>query len=100
MTPSIGLVKQTIQLCPELAIYAMIRPRSGDFCYSDHEIQIMRNDIQVLKSYGIHGFVFGILRTDVTIDQNNCQLLLGITFKNIFDSLKQLITTFRDGITG
>ena len=64
----------------------MIRPRSGDFCYTNEEIQIMVNDIQVLKSYGIHGFVFGILQTDGTIDRNNCRLLLGNTHQFLHKS--------------
>ncbi|CAG2168492.1 unnamed protein product [Oppiella nova] len=86
LTPTIGLVKQTQELCPKLPICAMIRPRSGDFCYSDNEILIMQKDIQIFKSNGVNGFVFGILRTDGTIDTKNCKLLIGINFYNILDS--------------
>ena len=78
LTPGIGLVKRSQQLCPSLPIYAMIRPRSGDFCYSDDEIEIMKKDIEVLKSIGVNGFVFGVLRTDGTIDSDNCRHLLSI----------------------
>ncbi|CAG2168493.1 unnamed protein product [Oppiella nova] len=91
LTPTIGLVKQTQELCPKLPIYAMIRPRSGDFCYSDNEILIMQKDIQILKSNGVNGFVFGILKTDGTIDTKNCKLLietaapLECTFHRAFD---------------
>jgi copper homeostasis protein len=78
LTPSVGLLQQSKELCPKLPVYAMIRPRSGDFNYSQNEILIMRKDIEILKSYGADGFVFGILRTDGTVDTNNCEVLLGM----------------------
>ncbi|XP_054167524.1 copper homeostasis protein cutC homolog [Oppia nitens] len=91
LTPTVGLLKQIQHLCPSMTIYAMIRPRSGDFCYDSNEIQIMQKDIQVLKSEGVNGFVFGVLKTDGTVDYKNCQLLietaspLDCTFHRAFD---------------
>ncbi|CAG2101003.1 unnamed protein product [Medioppia subpectinata] len=70
------IMQQTQELCPTLPIYAMIRPRSGDFCYSDNEILIMQKDIQLMKSNGVNGFVFGVLKTDGTIDTKSCKLLI------------------------
>lgn len=39
----------------------MIRPRGGDFCYTEHEFNIMKLDIEFAKHAGVDGIVFGIL---------------------------------------
>lgn len=46
----------------------MIRPRIGDFIYSDLELDIMMEDIGLFKQENVAGVVFGILSTDGTID--------------------------------
>lgn len=55
----------------------MIRPRGGDFCYSLDELKIMGNDIELLKSAGADGFVFGCLRSDGSIDIESNKFLMG-----------------------
>lgn len=53
-TPSMGLlqiVKQSVQI----PVFVMIRPRGGDFLYSDREIEVMKADIQLAKLYGPGG---------------------------------------------
>lgn len=42
----------------------MIRPRTGDFLYSDEEIDVMVEDIAIFKQHGVHGVVLGILTAD------------------------------------
>lgn len=54
----------------------MIRPRGGDFCYCDEEIEIMKKDIDVLKKVGADGFVFGCLTIDGMVDMNANNVLL------------------------
>lgn len=49
-------------------LLVMIRPRGGDFNYSETEFEAMKNSILELKNTGIDGFVFGILTQDKTID--------------------------------
>jgi copper homeostasis protein len=39
----------------------MIRPRGGDFCYAEAEIEVMKTDMKYLKEAGADGFVFGFL---------------------------------------
>lgn len=46
----------------------MIRPRVGDFLYSDLELEVMLEDIRTLRDYGIRGFVVGILTRDGRVD--------------------------------
>lgn len=45
-----------------IPVYVMIRPRGGDFLYSDFEYEVMRKDIENFKENGADGFVFGILK--------------------------------------
>lgn len=103
ITPSLG----TIQLAQErLAIpfHVMIRPRRGDFLYTDAEFEVMRRDIELAKLAGAQGVVFGVLQADGAIDvARTSQLIeaarpLSVTFHRAFDmcrdprsALQQLI---------
>jgi copper homeostasis protein len=46
----------------------MIRPRTGDFLYSEDEIEVMREDIRVFKQHKVSGVVLGALKPDGRID--------------------------------
>ena len=59
LTPTIGTVKTALKKS-NIKINAMIRPRGGDFCYSDEEFEVMKEDIKAFKETGINGIVFGI----------------------------------------
>jgi len=78
-TPSIGMfrvVKKT--LGSDFPVYVMIRPRGGDFLYSQWELDVMKEDLQELKHAGADGFVIGILKKDGTIDKENCSILIAL----------------------
>lgn len=66
-TPSLGLLK-AIEASVDVPIMAMIRPRTGDFLYSDEEIEVMLEDIRIFKSHGICGVVLGALKADGRVD--------------------------------
>jgi copper homeostasis protein len=72
----------------------MIRPRGGDFVYSDFEFEQMKSEILALKKLQVDGFVFGILNNDGTInEQQNKDLValanpLPCTFHRAFDGVK------------
>ena len=72
-------------------LFVMIRPRGGDFCYSDEEFEQMKNDIVAFKRLGVQGFVFGILLPDNSIDKERNKDLLEFaypfpcTFHRAFD---------------
>lgn len=90
-TPSYGLLKQSAEL--KLPVYAMIRPRGGDFCYSEVEFETMKTDITVCKSLGLKGIVFGILDGYGNVDVKRCAELLHLwegpaTFHRAFDQTK------------
>lgn len=69
-TPSAGLIQVTKQRTG-IEIHVMIRPRGGDFCYSNDEILIMQSDIRMAKALGCEGIVLGILQSNgqVNIEQ-------------------------------
>lgn len=89
-TPSAGLIKAAIQKA-KIPVYVMIRPRGGDFLYSDTEYETMLADILLCKNLGAPGIVTGILNKDGTIDrERNCRITelaypLGVTFHRAFD---------------
>lgn len=99
-TPSYGmltLVKEKIHL----PVYVMIRPRGGDFIYSDEEFEIMHRDIAMCKQLGFPGVVFGILDAQGRVDIARCKDLLSacgdmkVTFHRAFDRAKDLHESMR-----
>ena len=92
ITPSCGLLKQVINNL-EIPVFVLIRPRGGNFVYSDDEFEIMKIDIQLCKNLGCQGIVSGILNTDNTIDINRTRELLELskplsfTFHRAFDEV-------------
>jgi len=91
-TPSFGTIKTCVE---ELNIpsFVMIRPRGGDFVYSDDELQIMQTDIECCKQLGVPAVVFGLLTKDGEIDEPNTKKLIElarpmqVTFHKAFDEL-------------
>ncbi|XP_052041416.1 copper homeostasis protein cutC homolog isoform X3 [Apodemus sylvaticus] len=88
-TPSMGIlqvVKQTVQI----PVFVMIRPRGGDFLYSDREVEVMKADIRLAKLYGADGLVFGALTEDGHIDKDLCLSL--VAFDMVQDPMAALET--------
>ena len=52
---------QVIKERVTVPVFVMIRPRGGDFMYTEEEINVMVQDILALKKAGADGFVFGVL---------------------------------------
>ncbi|MCX6323911.1 MAG: copper homeostasis protein CutC [Sphingobacteriales bacterium] len=102
-TPSAGFIHEARkiyagELCP------IIRPRGGDFVYSDAEFQSMLYDISICKDAGCDGVVAGILLTDGSIDAIRTKTLIQYAYpmdfcfhrafdrvKDPFESMEQLI---------
>lgn len=103
ITPSYGLLKKVIEEL-DIPVFVLIRPRSGNFVYSDDEFQIMKTDIQLCKDLGCKGIVSGVLKPDNKLDVERTKVLIELskplpfTFHRAFDevnnpkeSLEQLI---------
>lgn len=89
-TPSYGCIKTTRERV-DIAINILIRPRIGDFLYSDIEFEQIKNDILVAKQLGVNGIVCGILRPNGEVDtERTAELVelskpLTFTFHRAFD---------------
>ena len=99
-TPSYGEIRQARRVLDEGAanglkatrLHVIIRPRGGDFLYTEWELERMADDIRICRELGADGVVFGCLRSDGSPDTEanarlletaNCQL--SVTFHRAFD---------------
>ncbi|WP_299532355.1 copper homeostasis protein CutC [Ulvibacterium sp.] len=99
ITPSYGLLK-SIKAHISIPVHVLIRPRSGDFTYSDLEFEIMKKDIAICRDLGFEGIVAGVLHRDFTLDEERTRSLieasggLHFTFHRAFDWVRDPISTF------
>jgi copper homeostasis protein len=95
VTPSATLM-QTVRRQVRIPVHVLIRPRAGDFCYSEGEYELMRNDILAAKKFGMDGVVLGILQENSRIDIERTKALveqaqpLSVTFHRAFDASHNL----------
>lgn len=95
ITPSAGLIA-TVRSKVSIGLHPIIRPRPGDFFYSDPEIEIMRRDIEAAKQLGADGVVLGILDQQGNVDVGRTRELvelarpLSVTFHRAFDMSSDL----------
>ena len=103
-TPSLEDIKQ-VRSSITIDLNVMIRPRGGDFVYTDAEFEQMKASIEEVKSLGIDGLVFGILHADNTVDiARNTALValaspLPCTFHRAFDEVDNLAIALEDVIS-
>jgi copper homeostasis protein len=103
-TPSTGSIRLARKRL-ETGLFVMIRPRGGDFLYSDDEFEIMQEDILSARKIGADGVVFGILKADGTIDQKRMAVLcdlarpMGITCHRAFDMTEDPSVALEDLIS-
>lgn len=90
ITPSYGLLK-AIREKITIPVHVLIRPRSGDFTYSNGEFEIMKTDIETCVDMGFEGIVSGVLKKNFTLDVERTKILieasgdLSFTFHRAFD---------------
>jgi copper homeostasis protein len=102
-TPSFGLI-QSARSNLNIMLHVIIRPRGGDFLYSDIEYDIMRRDIDLCGEAGVDGVVIGILTQDGQIDVERTAKLveyatpMSVTFHRAFDMCADPIKSIEDVI--
>ena len=104
LTPSKELAKKLVKKL-NIPLKVMVRPREGDFCYTDEEINQMHRDILDFKSLGVFGVVFGVLKYDKSVNINVVNDLVSIsngmdiTFHKAFDETIDLLDTYKNLIS-
>lgn len=92
-TPSYGMIKAARSKAA-IELFPIIRPRGGDFLYSNDEFEIMKNDILMCKSLGCDGVVIGLLLLNGTVDKQRTEELVAlaypmqVTFHRAFDRVE------------
>ncbi len=90
ITPSYGMLTEVMKSL-SIQVFVLIRPRSGNFVYSDSEFKSMKQDIELCKKLGCNGIVSGVLNEDHTLDVQRTKELvelskpLPFTFHRAFD---------------
>lgn len=92
LTPSPSLIRYA-KRNTHIPLHAMIRPRAGDFCFSEKEVSSMLCDIKAADGFGVDGVVIGVLNNDFTINLDATEILtktakklkLDVTFHRAFD---------------
>lgn len=75
LTPSMGMVREALRVAT-IPFFVMVRPRGGDFLYSDVEFASMLEDVVAFREMGIQGIVAGCLNPDGTIDEARMKALV------------------------
>jgi copper homeostasis protein len=110
ITPSTGTIAVTREMI-RIRLHVIIRPRGGDFCYSDAEFAVMLRDVETARALGADGIVIGVLNPDGSVDAERTDALISaarpmsITFHRAFDvtrdpfeALETLITLGADRV--
>jgi copper homeostasis protein len=103
LTPSHALISAAVEESG-LPVYVLLRPRGGDFVYSERDFALIRDDLLHARDLGANGFALGLLRTDRTIDVERTRELvalaapLEVTFHRAFDLTPSLKGALEDVI--
>ncbi len=90
LTPGHALVQEAVRRSG-LPIFMLLRPRAGDFVYTDLEFKQIKDDLLCGKALGVTGFALGVLRRDGSVDEDRTRDLvalaapLEVTFHRAFD---------------
>ena len=105
LTPSHGLAKKALESAAgRFQVFAMVRPRAGDFVYTQEELDVMVEDIRQFHALGVHGVVFGVLTEEGGIERGACAMLaalcrslgLNFTFHRAFDLVADMAGGLED----
>lgn len=93
VTPRIEIIQEAKEKI-SIPMHVLIRPRAGDFFYSEKEYELMLAGIQTCKRLNVDGIVTGMLNPDLSIDKDRCNELINlahplpVTFHRAFDVVR------------
>ncbi len=103
LTPSRDLVSTAIERTG-LPVHILVRPRSGNFLYSNEELSVMAEEIVCMKQLGAAGVVLGLLKPDGSVDVATTRVMvkvarpMAVTFHRAFDATPSLSEALEDVI--
>ena len=101
LTPSVGMIEEALTV-PGIKVNVLIRPRTGDFLYSEAELRTMLRDVTLCRKLGVNGVVFGALtpagNVDITAYRRMAEAAGGLhkTFHRAFDMCRDPRQAVRD----
>lgn len=101
LTPSLGMLREARSQL-SLPVHPIVRPRGGDFCYSNNEFKIMLADIAQIRDMGFPGVVTGILNPEGIVDRVRMQQIMtvargmAVTFHRAFDLCSNPYRTYHE----
>ena len=103
ITPSAGLIS-AVRAAVNIDVFIIVRPRGGNFVYSEQELEVMRRDIGEAKTRKVDGVVMGVLTESGSVDVAHMSKLIAlarplqITFHKAFDVCEDLDSALEDVI--
>lgn len=101
ITPGAGLIA-SVRRRIDIDLFVMIRPRGGDFCYSEFEFEVMQEEIDYARRLGANGIVLGLLDEESRVDVPRTRKLvelaqpLPVTFHRAIDMTPDLSAAMED----
>lgn len=101
ITPGAGLIA-SVRRRISIGLFVMVRPRGGDFCYTDLEFEVMQQEIEHARNLGADGIVLGMLDEEGRIDVARARQLvalaapLPVTFHRAIDMTHDLLAAVED----
>lgn len=101
LSPSVALFQKVKEVL-DIKIHVLLRPRFGDFCYTDYEHEIIKEEVRKFRELGADGVVIGTLKPDGTLNMEQMKELveeagtMSITLHRAFDMCKDPMKTLND----
>ena len=101
LTPSAALFEK-VKEAVDLKVHVLLRPRFGDFCYTDYEHDIIKEEVKMFRQLGAEGVVIGSLHSDGSLNKEQMKELIeeagdmSVTLHRAFDMCMNPLETLSD----